>query len=171
MSGKPAKTTLVYWDACLFIDLLNKTAGRIEVLEKLWAELHEKSRAVVAVTSLVTIAEVVRTEVEKSQGKLDPAILSRINAFWAPESPVERVEVFQRLVEEARELQRQSVEWNKKLRPMDAIHFATAQRRNCRRFLTYDKELLALDGKFPFSVQAPRTDQLPLKLKVVGGGP
>lgn len=163
--GRPGKSVLHYWDACLFIDLLNGTPGRIDTLRNLWSELHDPARKVIAVTSVLTIAEVVKSETEKLQHKLDPEARKKIDSFWRKESPVQLVEAYQRVVEDARDLMRQTVEWTAgdKLKPFDAIHLATAKRRGCRRFLTYDSRLQALDGKLGIAIEFPRCDLLPFK--------
>jgi len=54
-----------YWDACLFLDLVNRTPGRIEALANAWDDLQCEGPRAEAITSVLTIAEVAFSTQEK----------------------------------------------------------------------------------------------------------
>lgn len=157
----PRSTAVVrhYWDSCLFIHLLNATPGRLDAIESLYDELVVTDPSVVAVTSAFTIAEV--AFVTSKRNALDPDSLAKIDAFWDPRSPFEIVELYPRVAFEARAIMRESLAFGPSLTAGDAIHFATAKARGVKVFWTYDTKLLALDGRFGFSVQEPTSQTLP----------
>src|SRR6266850_195546 len=96
---KPAGVVRHYWDACLFLDRVNKTRGRSEVIEDLWDEVNSKDAKVIAVTSVLTIAEVAFVATEKTGRFLDPGALKKIDGFWAP--PMEMIELYDGIAYEA----------------------------------------------------------------------
>jgi len=147
------KPVLRYWDACLFLDTLNKTPGRIDVLEELWYDLGQPNAADIAVTSILTMAEVAFAAEEKKLHALDSNILAKIDAMWEP--PIQMVEVYSVLTLEARRMMRDAVTQGWSLKAHDAIHFATCKARKCTDFLTYDDKLYKYDGRFGFGVKAP----------------
>jgi len=53
----------VYWDACVFIDLINGVEGKRAVLEGIWGE-RDRGETLVY-TSFLTYAEVFRVKCEK----------------------------------------------------------------------------------------------------------
>jgi predicted nucleic acid-binding protein len=156
----PSPTTVSrhYWDSCLFVDLINATPGRHETIEALYDELIVNEPRVIAVTSAFTVAEVAFAKSERRL--LEPEVLAKIDAFWDPRFPFEIVELYPSVSLEARSMMREAVALGKKLAAGDAIHFATAKRRGAKVFWTYDKALIALDGKFGFAVRAPVSSTL-----------
>lgn len=157
----PRSTNKVYWDACLFIDLVNETPTRFDILEALFDELAKPNPTTVGVTSTLTIAEVAFASTERENGIINDDVLKRIDGFWSPSSPIELVELYSRIAIDARALIRDAVGMGLSLKAHDAIHFATAQRRGVSRFLTFDKKLLHFSATFGFAVQEPRSDTLP----------
>jgi predicted nucleic acid-binding protein len=153
-----------YWDACLFLDLINVTPGRAETLSRLWDDLLGKEPKALAVTSVLSIAEVAYAAHEKQLHVLNPAALAKIDGFWSPSSPIEMVEIYPGLAFEARRMMRTAVEGGNSLRAHDAIHFAAAFRRGCTHFLTFDEKLYKFDCKFGFAVQEPKSDALPFPI-------
>jgi hypothetical protein len=80
--------------------------------------------------------------------------------LWAPGSPIKPVEFYDLIADKARALMRQGITqgWGA-LKPMDAIHLATAQQMAVVEFHTYCKKLHVWDHKIGFSVSDPQTAQ------------
>lgn len=138
------KSESVYWDSCVFIDLLQQTPGRIDVLRDL-VQLAKEGQLKI-VTSAFTIAEVVGLSTERPVPHED---VQKIKAFFENDYIFLR-QVDRATVELAADIGRVS-----KIRPPDAVHLATAIRAKCRMVHTYDgdepnpgpKKLLHHDGK------------------------
>lgn len=170
--SKPTMLARQYWDACLFLDLINKTQfeDRERILLDLLEDLSAREPTIVGVTSTLTIAEVACTTVERDSHKLSPEVLAKIEKFWSPNTPFELVEVFPSLALEARNIIRDVCGRGSRIKPFDAIHFATARKRGVAEFLTYDKDLLKLDGWYGFKVRKPKSDKLAFPASVQNGG-
>ena len=89
----------------------------------------------------VSIVEVSFAAQEKSQQALDQAVEDRISQLWEPGSPVRLVEFHELVATEARALMRQALPEGWSLKPMDAIHLATARRIETDAFHTYEPAL------------------------------
>jgi predicted nucleic acid-binding protein len=151
MSSKP---TLIYWDSCVYISLIQETSHRIEVLK----EIYEQAKAgkIVFVASTFVIAEVCKIK----GSELDLAgQAGKIRAFF--ENPYIKIRALDRATaEDAAEICRKFSH----ITPSDAVHLATALRAGCEHFHTYDGEsggptkLLAHDGTIgspPLSIKLP----------------
>ena len=145
--------TSAYWDSCVFIDLLEQTPGRFPVCED-WRSRAEKGDLVI-VTSAISLAEVCKLPTTS----LLPADQSKkILEFF--ENPYIVLRQVDRAVGElAHELTR-----THGLKPMDAIHVATALLMRVDVFHTYDsakgrrKGLLAHNGLIgtpPLKIEIP----------------
>lgn len=156
-----AEVRRIYWDACVFLSYINGRADRLPTID----ELLNQARAgkFELLTSSLSHAEVAFAEIEKSEGKLDPEVEAKIDDLWKPGGPVTSVEFFDLIGLEARDLMRQGISqgWGA-LKPLDAMHLATARRMEVAEMHTYDDRLLKWNGHLPFPVQEPAADQMPL---------
>jgi len=126
----------VYWDACVFLAYINAEPGRIRDVD---AILTDASKGKIELlTSTVTIAEVAFGAVEQKGQPLEKAIEDKINRLWVPPSPVRLVEFHALIAADAVRLMREVRPASLSLKPMDAIHLATARRLEVVRFETYD---------------------------------
>jgi predicted nucleic acid-binding protein len=67
------------------------------------------------------------------------------------------------IARDARDLVREvRFDQDKRLRPADAVHLATAVRMNAEEFHTYDGNLLKLTTDLPFKIMEPWTPTLRL---------
>jgi predicted nucleic acid-binding protein len=143
----------VYWDACVFIDLLQQTAGRYDACED--CRQRAEKGELILITSAITIAEVNKLP---SLGSL-PEVQSRVILEFFENSYIVLRQVDRAVAEKAHELTR-----THGLMPMDAVHVATALAMQVDVFLTYDtpkgrrKGLLRHNGTIgnpPLKIEMP----------------
>ena len=127
---------VLYWDACVFLSLIEADESRIGVIESVLDELDKGK--VQIYTSVISIAEVAFAKQEKDGRKLSKVIEQKIDALWETGSPFQLVDVYRSVVDDARTLVRQALQQSLPLKPPDAIHFATAKRLKVAHFQTYD---------------------------------
>jgi predicted nucleic acid-binding protein len=134
----PTKPPIIYADACLFIDIIQRTSSKIDVLTK-WRADAVAGRILV-ITSVLTIAEVVygpddRASIE-DQTK---AINDFFENAWIILRNMDRV-----ITGLASDLRRRRIS----LKAADAVHIATAINDKAHEFHTYDEKLWKLDGLY-----------------------
>ncbi len=78
--------------------------------------------------------------------------------MWEPGSPIGVVEFYELIAEDARDLIRVGLAEKWGLKPMDAIHLATARRMNANRFHTYDGDLTKYGDVIGIPVEEPIAD-------------
>ncbi len=126
----------IYWDSCVFIDGHQKTAGRIEHIDRYVA--RARSNDVRIVTSCMAVAEVAKID---KANPLSEEHRRQIAQFFDND--------FVSIVPVDRPVSKMAAELVRKfgLKPPDAIHVASALRTQCLRMYTYDDKsgLLALD--------------------------
>lgn len=125
---------LLYWDSCVFISYLGKHPDRIGTLEAIVDFIEGDGK-----TKIVT-SEMAKVEVAFVGDKpLSPENEQAIDDFWADDSVVELVEFHDQIAKLARNLVRESKSRGvKTMKPLDAIHLATAISLNVTEFHTYD---------------------------------
>jgi predicted nucleic acid-binding protein len=148
----------VYWDANVVLSYLNAVPERLAVIEELLRRARAKDIEIV--TSALSITEVAFAQGEKDGAQLDARVEQDIDELWAPGSPIATVEFYDLIAYGARGLVRQGLPqgWGF-LKPLDAIHVATAQHFAVSEFHTYDKKILRWNGHLAFSVTEPQTAQ------------
>jgi predicted nucleic acid-binding protein len=146
-----------YWDACVFVSFVEATPGRVEIIEELLDDAEQKSCEIV--TSFLSITEVSYAKAEKDGQALDPSVETMIDKLWHPDSPVKLAEVQQLTAYEARSLTRIAVERGWSLKPLDAIHLATAKRLRVTEFHTYDRKLPRWSEVLGFRICEPQKAQ------------
>ena len=155
MADEPRR---IYWDACVLLSYFNDVSARIPILE----ELFKQSRAeeVELLTSSISRVEVSFVQSEKDDGELDPGAEAAIEGFWAPGSPIKTVEFYDLIADDARALIRRGIKqgWGN-LKPMDAIHLATAQRMEVAEMHSYDDRVKKWSGHLGFPITDAVTDQ------------
>lgn len=126
----------IYWEACVFIDLLEKTPDRIGHLLPI-IDAAEQDQIVI-VTSALTLAEVSRLRhLQLDDESVEKTILQFFETPFLYLHPVNRF-----VAERSRPIIR-----NFGLKPLDAIHVASALMMKVERMHTYDAKILKLDGK------------------------
>jgi predicted nucleic acid-binding protein len=149
---------LVYWDACVPLSYINEYQDRMPDIQGL---LHRSGKDFYLLTSILSIAEVAFAASEQGHKQLDPAQDERINALWRPGSPIQLVEIYQLIIEEAKALMRAAIPNGWSLKPPDAIHLATADKWKVAQFHTYDPALKKYEAitKTHFPIDAPLASQ------------
>jgi predicted nucleic acid-binding protein len=148
MAKTPSKATTYYFDACVFLSLINEESGRCDTVEAILDDA-EHQRCEVH-TSQMSVAEVSFGEQEKKGKVLSAAVEKNINSLWHPGSPVRLVDLHQMISEEAKSIIRKAMKdgwtlgetWS--VKPSDAVHIATAKIVKAQYFFTYDGRLLKL---------------------------
>ncbi len=164
----PDEPRRIYWDANVPLSYLNGISERVPIID----ELLRQARAgeIELLTSAISRVEIAFIQTEERTGALDEQAEAMIDAFWYPGGPIKTVELYDLIEHKARALIRQGVSQEvNKLKPMDAIHFATAQQMTVAEFHTYCKKLHKWDGALGFSVTEPQTPQTVLGVEPAGG--
>lgn len=129
---------LIYWDACVFLSYINGVADRVDDVEGL-LQLAEKG-SIRLITSVATVVEVAMSETERTGDLLDPDAEVKIAALWQPPSPITLVDFHPLIAAGALRLIREGVPKGWRLKPLDAIHLATAQRQGVDEIHTYSAD-------------------------------
>lgn len=133
----------LYWDSNLFLSYLEGTPGRFETIQAtiVEAELGE----VRIYTSTISVAEVAFAGTERTTEVLDPAVAEAI-ALLGTDRLLTLVEVAYDLALAVR---------GPRLKPMDAVHLATARHLTVSRMLTYDRQLHKHSNRLGFPILDP----------------
>jgi len=151
---------VVYWDSDLFISRIQRTPGRIEVLEEL-SNMAERGELKIA-TSAFALVEVAKLD---DSDLLPDEQEQAIVAFF--ENPYIVVIPLDEL---AARLARQLIRDNRGLKGKDAVHVASAIRRGIPIMHAYDRGILRLDGSVPnLRIEQPRCDQRNLGFSTATG--
>ena len=146
----------VYWDSCVFIDRIQRTPGRISILEEITNAAE--SNEIEIITSNFTIAEVCKLDAILVPLVADQSLL--IERYFDNEF-IKLRQVTKAIASHAAELVRNTLG----LKPPDAVHIATAIQAKVAVFQTYDGtagkkgKLIALSKRFgtpPLPIEEPR---------------
>lgn len=148
----------IYWDSNVPLSYLNNVEERVPTIEELFRQV--RAGEIELLTSSISRVEVAFAASEKEDGELDSEAEQAIETFWAPGSPIKTVEFYDLIADSAKDLIRQGIEqgWGS-LKPMDAIHVATAQRMNVSEMHSYDKDVKRWSGHLGFPITDATTPQ------------
>ena len=159
MPDTPAR---IYWDANVFISYVNAIPDRISVLDAL---LEESARgAIIIYTSTLSHVEVAFSESEKDRNALSREIEQKISNLWTDEKSVVSVEYQEMIGGVAKDLIRDAITKGWSLKPLDAIHLASAQWLldvgvTVDEFHTYDAGLFKYNDIVDCPIIRPHTPQ------------
>ena len=130
---------LIYWDSCVIISYFNNEPERITTIEAILEDVSQSGGKKKIVTSTVAKVEVAFVSAEKTELRLTDEAEKIIDDFWADDSVLELIEFHDDIAKLARGLIRDGIPrgW-KTLRPMDAIHLATAKWIEASELHTYN---------------------------------
>ncbi len=154
----PDEARRVYWDSNVPLSYINGVADRVPVIDELFRQV--RAGDIELLTSSISRVEVAFARSEKEAATLDQQTEEDIDALWAPPSPIKTVEFYDLIGGKARALIRRGISqgWGQ-LKPMDAIHLATAQQMAVTEFHTYCDRLQKWTNALGFPVTEPQTPQ------------
>jgi predicted nucleic acid-binding protein len=152
----------LYWDACCFLSYINGIKDRIVVLEEILRRADDHD--IVIVTSVISVVEVAFVLEEQTKRKLSKKAEQRIDRLLGNKRAVMLVELHERIAKDARSLMRTGLTHGLALKPMDAIHLATARSLSIVEVHSYDDRLCKQGAQLGMQVGPPNVDQglLPL---------
>lgn len=152
----------IYWDAACFLSYLNEEQDRAPVLEALLDQAERGEFAIV--TSIISLTEVAYTASERKGAALSQEDEGAIDALLANRTAVLMIEFNEGVARRARSLMRDAISPGWSLRPMDAIHLASAQAAQARGVHTYDERLYKFHALVGMPIEAPAGVNLKLSL-------
>ena len=123
MNNKPRT---LYWDSGIFLSHLNGIPERKPIIDEVVQEIRDGKDSIV-LTSSVSLVEVSSALYEKMNKLLDPAVEDAIDAMFNDSDVVRIVDNGPHIALLARNITRQAIPKGLALKPMDAIHLATAR--------------------------------------------
>ena len=153
-----SETAPFYWDSSVFLAYINGEPARLPTIDALLAEIEADNQRRIF-TSTIARVEVAFAAFEAHSSSLDPRALAEIDALWDDRSVVEVVELHDDIALGARNLMREAIPRGWSLKPLDAVHLATAQWLQAVEFHTYDTslhkygELTGLTIRAPYALQ------------------
>ena len=151
---------VIYWDANGFLSYINQIPDRMPTVGALLERSGNGSIDIY--TSSLSQVEVAFAASEQRQQTLDPSAEERIDALWNDLETVALVEYYAEIGNRARALMRDAITRGWSLKPLDAIHFATAQWLvengvQVDEFHTYDRSLDKYGSIVGFTICEPYT--------------
>ena len=159
MPDTPAR---IYWDANVFLSYVNAIPNRMPVLDALLEK--SASGAIVIYTSALSHVEVAFGASEKDRNALNREVEQKIASLWADTEAVVSVEYHDAIGMIAKDLIRDAITRGQSLKPLDAIHLATAKWLlgagiTVDEFHTYDDRLFKYNDTVGYPIHEPRTPQ------------
>ena len=115
----------VYWDANVFLSYVNAMPDHMPVLNALTEQ--SLNGEITIYTSALSRVEVAFSDSEQQARAPSSEIENQINRFWEDESAITSIEILPALTLSARGMMREGLTRGWSLKPLDAIHLATAQ--------------------------------------------
>ena len=145
----------IYWDSCVWLSYINGYPDRLPVLEALLADSRTRLADIELVTSTIAQTEVAFALPEWESHTLDSGVETKIDSLWADARAITLVEYHTVIAKEARDLIRIGIESCWQLKPLDAIHLATARWLGVYEFHTYDTKLPRYSDDVGFPIMEP----------------
>ena len=160
----PDNRRILYWDACAFLSYINEIPERIPVLQALLADSASENAAVRIYTSALSRVETSFASTEQQNKALSSEVEGRIAGLWNDPGAVVLVEFHDLIGQGASQLMRDGIPRGWSLKPLDALHLATARWLHSvgveiSEFQTYDRQLLRYSVAIGIPIAAPSRSQ------------
>lgn len=161
----PNTVTNIYWDANVFLSYVNNEEDKMPTLEELLESNSGSSRTIKLYTSSLSQVEVAFAASERRQQRLSPEVEEQISALWEDSESVVSVEYQEMIGGVAKDLIRDAITKGWSLKPLDAIHLASAQWLfdvgvTVDEFHTYDTGLFKYNDIVSYPIVRPHTPQV-----------
>jgi len=153
----PSSRRRIYWDADVGLSYINGESDRLPTLDALLADSSSPKGSIELCTSELSEVEVAFAKAEQDKKALDSSIEKQIDKLWSDSETLKVVDYHHTIGIEARKMIRMGMEKGWQLKPMDAIHLATAKFLGVSEFHTYDKRLLKYSSEVGFPIVEPNT--------------
>ena len=153
----------IYLDSCVPMSYLNGDADRVPHIDELFKQARRREVALytssVALTEVAYVGEMLETGISgTTQDQVIDRILRNRRIMHLVSFNIDIALEARRLVREAAERRRnQGRIKERELKPLDAIHLASASAISASTFLAYDSVYASLKTKFVFRFAEPRT--------------
>ena len=145
----------IYWDADVWLSYIEGIPDRLPTLDILLADSASNVGDITLVTSTVSQTEVAFAQIERQTQNPDSGIEARIDSLWTDTRAITLIEYHSVIASSARGLIRMGLHNGWSLKPLDAIHLATAQWFGVSEFHTYDSRLEKYSDHVGFPVVRP----------------
>lgn len=160
----PNQRQRIYWDADVWLSYVNEIPERLPTLDGLLADSASSNGTIELYTSALSQVEVAFGRMEQDKQALDPKIEEKIDKLWADRNAVKLVEYHDSIGIKARQFIRMATVKGWSLKPMDAIHLATAKWIKAVEFHTYDTRLIRYSNEFGLPIVNPYIQQPSLNI-------
>ena len=156
---------LIYWDACVFIRYIAGDAECIGTLDAIMDAVGRSAGEMLIVTSAISKVEVAYIQDEKDTRMARVEIEERIDELFGDASIIKLIDMHDIIAVDARKLIRDGLQNEWSLKPMDAIHLASAKWAKVYEFHTYDVGLIGrYAGSIGCKIVEPYIAQPPLPM-------
>jgi predicted nucleic acid-binding protein len=152
----------VYWDACVFLRYVNDDKDSAPTIDQILQQAEKLNSGIQIVTSIISLTEVSGGIEYQGRVLLTQEIEDRVNKLWEDRRTINLVEYFELIALEARSLIRRSREKRWGLKPIDAIHLATAKYIKADEVHTFDEHLEKYCEFIGINICKPTLPQPPL---------
>lgn len=157
MTKRTREVDRYYWDACVFLSLIEGTKDRLPIIDAILDDCQ--NGRIEICTSVLSITEVAFGKAEKDGKAIDPSTEEKIDKLWTPPSPIKVIEFHELMAYDAKALIRKGLRSDWRLKSADAIHLVTAKRMGVAEFHTYDSKLMRYAPDLGFTIREPDTDR------------
>ena len=159
----PSSPRIIYWDSCVFLYYVNMIPEHMPLLEQVLEDSASDSSPVKIYTSVLSHVEVSFGASEQQNQVLNAETERLIGNLWSDPGAVVSVEYHTDIGQIATGLMRDAVTRGWSLKPLDAIHLATAQwlssvGMTVEEFHTYDRRLFKYASIVGFPIVEPRIE-------------
>ena len=134
----PSDVQRIYWDSCIVIAYFSNDPDKVNILEAVLDDVSKSDGRKKIVTSLVAKVEVSFVTAERTSKHLSEDVEKKIDNFWAEDSVLELIEFHDGIASLSRRIIRDGIPNGWRLKPMDAIHLASAKWLEVTEFHTYN---------------------------------